>query len=275
MPNAGVCTKCGNALNQISNVKSGGSAEEEYPPTMMSPQFMKDQTAPGKKGNKKIFLIVGIVVVLLVVFTGLLGIAAIGGYVYFSNQPTVVRENTTPASKKDQPVDKDADDKDVDDGSPLSDIKFPSNGGNDGVEIEKNTGNEGLSNAKLIVFFSSEKSKVGRFLLSKVKTIDADYVFSERIAGVTANYKKGSTPLTHSFAAYQSNDLLKADFADYKKKVKNAGGRIAKSTATSIIYSKSGLIYFTFYNPQGGVHEFSSRRVEDIQEYHDSFFGIK
>jgi hypothetical protein len=265
-PNATTCTKCGNSLSQIVNN-----------------QFSSSNQPPVKeKKSNKMFWIIGIVAVLLIFFVGLIGIAGIGGYLYFSNQDEVVRDypktdkDETPKDETDKGDKGDkGDNSGDDDGSPLSDIKFPATTGDDGMGDSQSGGNAKITNAQLLAFFSQQKATVGSFRLDKVSTIDGTATFPSRIAGVEAKYSSGSKKITHNFAAYDSNTSLKEDFELYRQFAKKSGGKITNSTETSIIYIKGSLVYFAFYNPQGGFHEMSSRVGKDILKYHNDYFGIK
>jgi hypothetical protein len=279
-PNANNCTKCGNALNAAEN--NPFSAGGDPPPTMMPGHFSATPPGAEKKSNK-MFWIIGIVVVLLVSFVGLLGVIGIGSYIYYSSKKEVVYDYPKPKPEKDKtPKDdsnKDNNDKadpTDDDGSPLSDIKFPTTtGGDDGMKDNQSGGNAKVTDAQLLSFFLEKKSKVGSFTLKDVTTTDSKAKFPNRIAGVSAQYTSGSKKLTHNFAAYDSVGQLKDDFDEYMQEAKRSGGKITNTTATSVIYIKGSLVYFAFYNPQGGFHEMSSRVGKDILKYHNDYFGVK
>lgn len=259
-------------------------ASEDLPPTIMPSNLSAAPPKAAKKSNK-MYWIIGIVVVLLVAFVGLLGVVGIGGYIYYSSQKEVVRdypnnkpqEDETPKDDSDN-TEKNSDKGDTgdDDGSPLSDIKFPTTtGGDDGLKDSQTSGNAKVTDAQLLSFFLVKKSKVGSFTLKDVKATDSKAKFPNRIAGVSAQYTSGSKKLTHDFAAYASNDPLKDDFDEYVKEVKSSGGKITNSTPTSVIYVKGSLVYFAFSNPEGGFHEMSSRVGKDILKYYNDYFGVK
>jgi len=282
-PNASVCTKCGTPLSQASNPYGGA---DEPPPTMMAGggQMFSNPTPPKKekKSNTKYFIIGGIALV-LVLFIGLIGIAGIGAWVYFSNKDEVVRKNPDDNKPLDDSGNKQGDDKTGDDktGSDsktdddsMTDIKFPPTGANDD-ELADNTGGGKITNAQLLDFFLKEKSVVGKYQLKKVETTDSRDKYPNRIAGATAQYTKGSTALTHEVAIYDSIDTLKDDFDDYRNAAKSGGGKLEMNNETTIIYIKGSLVYLAFYNPQGGFHVMSSRRGKDIQEYHNAYFGVR
>ena len=287
-PNANVCTKCGNAFEQNQGNQFGSS--QEPPPTVMAGnQFQvpiqsnqpnnqsNNAPPPKKKSNTKYFVFGGIAVVLLL-FIGIIGIAGIAGVMYYTTQQDSEVVRDYPAeddsgkdndSKKDS---KDSDKTDDDDDNPLSDIEFPSTGGNDdGLDKTKNNGK--ISNQILISYFKTQKQKVGSFSLNSVLEDEDNRNFPGNIAGVRAKYSKGSTSLTHEFAAYDSMSDLGDDFRDYKRKVKSSGGKVKTDKPTTLIYIKGPLVYLAFYNPQGGFHIISSRLGKDILTYHDDYFG--
>lgn len=273
-PNAATCTKCGNALSSIAGSQFGAS--NEPPPTMVANQQIPQVSAPkAEKKSNKMYWVIGIVAVLLIFFVGLIGIAGIGTFLYLNNQE-VARDYPNDKPQKDDPTADTKDETLAEDDDSLSDIKFPPTDSSDGgMNDEQNTGNEKVTDAALIGFFTTQKSNVGKFKLQNVTATDDSSIFPNRIAGVVAKYASGSKRLTHNFAAYSSNSSLKDDFDEYKRKAKSSGGKVTNSTATSVIYIKGSLVYFAFYNPQGGLHEMSSRVGKDILKYHNDYFGVK
>ncbi len=281
-PNASTCTKCGNPLSQTSNNPYGTS--EEPPPTMMANQQYSNSPSPPaseKKSKTKFFVIGGIVVVLLL-FIGILGIAGVGALLYFSSQDEVASadnsdkktdDETKGESDSESDGDSTDDTKTGGDDNPLSDIKFPPTSGSD-ENIGDSSGNAKVSNAQLMDFFLKEKSTVGKYTLKNVKTTDSRDNFPNRTAGVTAEFYKGSTKVTHDVALYDSMSSIKDDFNDHKNGARRGGGKIQTSKDTSIIYIKGSLVYLAFYNPQGGFHVMSSRNGKDILEYHNAYFGV-
>lgn len=239
-------------------------------------------TPPPKKSNKMIFWIIGIVVVLLVIFVGLAGIAAIGGYFYFANQEKVEREypGRTPKDDDDSPKkDDDYPEKDTpksgDDDSPLSDIQFPSTSGtDDDLGRKQKTGGGKLTDAQLVAFFLTQKPKVGRYTIKNATTLSGGGNSPNRMAGAKAEYRSGSKRVYHEIALYDSQGSVADDFVAYKRKARR-GGRIQTSKDTSIIYVKGSRVYLAFYNPQGGFHIMSSRVGKDILAYHNAYFGVK
>ncbi len=254
-PEANACTKCGNALN---------------PNLVANQQFAKTPT-PKKKSNKKIW-IAAIVGVLLLSVVGLIGIAAVGGLLYFSSKKQVVREYPVPIKTPKKDISGD-DDGGKDDDSPLSNIKFPPSGGDD--DLERETGDGKITDEVLLSYFKNLKPKVGRYRLKDVVAITGTSKFPNRNAGATARYTSGSKRVTHEVGLYKSINDTEDDFGTYKRAVKRRGGRIKTSKKTSIIYIKGRLVYLAFYNTQGGFHIMSSRNGKDILKYHNDYFGIK
>lgn len=274
LPNSSTCTKCGNPLNKGTNNPFGANN-------------VASSTPPPKKKSNMIFWVAGIVVVLLVLFVGLVGIAGIGGYFYFTSQEKVEREypgrdpkqdDDKPTKDDDEPKKddtKDDDSKGNDDDSPLSDIKFPSTeGSDDDLGETTKTGGGKVTDAQLVAFFLTQKPKVGRYTVKNATTLGGGGNSPNRMAGAKAEYRSGSKKVFHEIALYDSKPSLADDFAAYKRKARSGGGRVQTTKATSIIYIKGRLVYLAFYNPQGGFHIMSSRNGKDILAYHNAYFGI-
>ena len=270
-PDAGTCTKCGKSLEQNTGNQFQVPVQQDQP---------ANQPQPPKKSNTKYFVI-GALAIVLLLFIGIVAIAGIAGAIYYSTsqEDKVVREypDKNTADKSDD-AKKGNDDinsgksEDEDDDNPLSDIKFPPTGtSDDGIDQTKKNGK--ISNKILIGYFENQKQKVGSFSLKNVREDEDNRNFPNNTAGVRARYAKGSTSLTHEFAAYTSMADLRGDFADYKRTVKNAGSKVKTEKPTTIIYIKGPLVYLAFYNPQGGFHIISSRLGKDILSYHDAYFG--
>ncbi len=257
-PNVAICTKCGKPLTPSANNPFGVSnAIPAAPPP------------PAEKKNNKMFWILGIAGVLLILGIGLLGIVGIGSYFYFSSKSDVVYDYP---NDKPQPVN--ADKKDDDDS--LSDIDYPSNGSDEDLSDSPNNNQPAnITNKQLKGFYKAKKSTVGNWKLQSVVKSFSKASFENRDAGVRASYKSGSKKLNHSFSFYKSASSMESDFDAYIDNVKSSGGVVRTTTPTSIIYTKGGLVYFAFHNPQGGLHEISSNDGKDILKYHDDYFDIK
>ncbi|MEZ5344172.1 MAG: zinc ribbon domain-containing protein [Pyrinomonadaceae bacterium] len=275
-PDANICTKCGNALssgaepqfsqNPSARAAGGGSAGS-----------MSETSA---KSNKKLYIIVGGILAVLVISIGAIILLAVGMLLYTNSQSEVVR-NDTPAERKtesdtDEKTDsQDAEDDDSGDDSesgdsdnPLDDVTFPS--GKD-VEFGEETKSE-INDASLLSFFLSKKSKVGAFSLVDAKTSSDKTIFPNRSAGLQAEYKSGSKKVIHRVAVYRSLNDAKGDIDTYKRALQNSGAKVRSSKEDQVIFDRAGAVYLAFYNTQGALHEISARDGKDVLAYYNSYF---
>ncbi len=271
LPNSTSCTKCGQPLGQTG----GAQFAQATPPS----------TIPGKppapvKKSKTMYWVIGGLALLLVLALGLVLVAAVGIFVYQNNQSDEVVRDDQDIQRKDRDSEDDEDSdlteddsddtKTKDSDNPMDDISFP-----DGKDVDfgdDSSGNSDIDNAALVRFFKDKKPKVGIFKLAKVVTSDDRSIFAKRLAGAEATYKSGRKVVIHRLAIYRSLDDAKGDVAAYKAAVRKIGGKIRSSKADQIIYAHKGLVYLAFYNPQGGLHELSSRNGDDILKYYKSYF---
>ena len=277
-PNATTCTKCGQALAQPGTDRA--AHQSEPPPTMMGDApFSPQQQNPPEKKSKMMYWIIGGVAVFLVLAVGAVLLAAVGIFIYTNSGSDEVASNDTNVERKsDDPKDY-GNDRDTgpddsrdtrtgDSDNPLDDISFPS--GKD-VDFGDDTAST-VTNASLLKFFLQKKSKVGRFNLVKATTSDDKTVFPNRDAGIQAEYKSGRVKITHRVAIYRSLDAARGDIATYRRGIRQAGARIRSSKEDQVIFTLKGLVYLAFYNPQGGLHEISSRNGNSIVRYYNSYF---
>ena len=225
------------------------------------------------------YWIIGGVAVVLVLAVGAILLAAVGIFIYTNSGNEVASDDTNVERKSDDGKD-DQNDRDTgpdnprdnrtsDSDNPLDDISFPS--GKD-VDFGDSGGASTVTNASLLKFFLQKKSKVGRFSLVKATTSDDKTVFPNRDAGIQAEYKNGRIKLTHRVAIYRSLDAARGDIATYRRGIRQAGARIRSSKEDQVIFTLKGLVYLAFYNPQGGLHEISSRNGNNIVRYYNSYF---
>ncbi len=266
LPNSGACSKCGQPLfSQAAN----------------NPNIQGGQPPQSGKGNSKMYWIIGGIAAFLLVGVGIVLLAAVGLIFYASSNDQTARdenqiERSESDSKSDDDDTKSADDSREDDDSddsgdsekPMDDVTFPS--GKD-VDFGDEASND-VDDASLLKFFFEKKSEVGPFKLIKAKTSTDRAYFPNRLAGIQAEYRSGSTNITHRAAIYKTIDDARDDIEVYKQEVKNSGAQIRSSKEDQIIYSRIGLVYLAFYNPQGGLHEISSKNGNDIIKYYNSYF---
>ncbi len=273
-PDANACTKCGNALGRTSaNPFSQGSA-----PNGIANQPITGAAASAPKSNKKLYLIVGGIVAVLVVSVGAILLIAVGMLVYTNSEAERPPDDTTVAkktetdssdreSKNDEDNDGDESDK-SDSDNPLDDVKFPSGKDVDfGEEAKTEINDQGL-----LSFFLDKKSKVGGFTLVEAKTSSDKTIFPNRTAGLQAEYKSGSKKVIHRVAIYRSLSDAKDDIDTYKKGLQNSGAKVRSSKEDQVIFDRAGAVYLAFYNTQGALHEISSQDGKDVLTYYNSYF---
>lgn len=261
-PNASVCSKCGQALSPAENrpFNQPNQQQQNFGGQNQAP---KSAAAP-KKSNTK-FWVIGGIAVFLVLAIGVIGIAAVGGLLYFNSQPGDEVAYDDPGPDKSPVSD---DDTDTDSDKPLDDIDFPSSddtnfGGDNGSPASEST---------LVEFFKQKKSRVGSFGLDNVKTVASDGSFPNKSSGVVANYSSGSTNITHQVFVYESNDLGRTDFTTYKQVLKKVGAKFRTQKKDQVIFTRKGIVVLGFLNPQGGIHVISSKSGSDIITYYNAYF---
>lgn len=272
-PDANVCTKCGQALSR----SSGSPFSQNAAPKGAVSQPNPGHTPVSTKSNKKLYLIIGGVIAVLLVSAGAIILLAVGMLIYTSSDTEVTRDDTTVAKESDSDTDKNSETKkDNDDSSdsknsdnPLDDVTFPS--GKD-VEFGEEAKNE-ITDQSLLSFFLDKKSKVGAFTLVEAKTSSDKTIFPNRTAGLQAEYKSGSKTIIHRVAIYKSLNDAKDDIDTYKKGLQNSGAKVRSSKEDQVIFDRAGAVYLAFYNTQGALHEISSRDGKDVLAYYNSYFG--
>ncbi|MFV0389186.1 MAG: zinc-ribbon domain-containing protein [Pyrinomonadaceae bacterium] len=255
-PNSNICTKCGASLTQGSQP---------------NPNVQQNQPAhPGKKSNT-LYWVLGIGAVLIVLFIGLIAVVGIG-FLVLSSQ-TKETEITTSRSEKtnNQTGDNDGQTQNESDSSndPLSDVKFPSEDGED-FGGQKSTS---MDNSTLKAYFTEKKRTVGPFTLDKIETSDDYSLFPNRDAGAEAIYSSGSAKVLHRVALYSSLEGAEKDAEGYKEMVRNFEGKIISQKSDQIIWVYKGVTFLGFNNKQGGLHEISSKNSKDILTYYKAYFG--
>ncbi len=277
-PNSVTCTKCGQPLAQSKGAQFG---QPGPPPTMdAAPPMGSNMPTPEKK-SKKMYWIVGALLLFLVFSVGAILLVAVGLMFYAGSQSDDVASDDQKVERKDKESKTDEDDKeitaeDVDDKSsnsknPMDDISFPSGKDVDfGDDSANNSGD--INDETLLKFFMDKKSQVGKFKLIEAKTSSDRTIFPGRVAGVQAEYASGSTRIMHRVAVYKSVESAREDIDSYKEAVRVLKAKIRTSKEDQLIYTLKGIVYLAFYNPQGGLHEISSRNGNDILKYYNSYF---
>ncbi len=243
-PNAATCSKCGNALTGQANQNPFNAPQQEPPKTMM-PNFQANNYPKPEKKSNTMFWVIGGVAVFLILAIGVVGIAAVGGFLYFNSSKTEVVKDDPPPKPRD---DRNDDKPDSNDTSVLTD-------------------------SQLEDFIKNTRSRVGRYKLDNVKPFKGSD-FGGRNAGVTALYVNGSRRVVHSIAMFSSYDDASRDFNRYKRAIRSTKGyRVRSSQKDRIIFSYKGSVFLAFCNNAGGCHELISKNGNHILDYYDSYFG--
>ncbi|MCB1024009.1 MAG: hypothetical protein KDB79_06460 [Acidobacteria bacterium] len=260
-PDAKVCTKCGQGL-----LGTGGGS---------FPQSAAATASKAPKRNNKIYWIAGGIAAFLLLTVGVIILAAVGMFLYTSGSPEVSRDDAPPVERRsddvsetDKKTDSDEKEDPPESENPMGDVTFPS--GKD-VDFGEEARSE-LNDQTLLSFFLDKKSKVGAFTLVEAKTSSDKTIFPNRAAGLQAEYKNGTKRLVHRVAVYKSLSDAKGDIETYKSGLANSGARIRDKKQDQVIFDRAGLVYLAFYNPQGALHEISSKNGNDILKYYNSYF---